>query len=134
MFSEAPRSEEQQTALIDALQEWKSKKFQEIVGKLMPAFCCCYLVRYNQSVMHYLVSKMLSLIALRSSAVSAPLCKSTVRSLHHPLQYHSSMSMHTTCQKLMAETLRPPVLWHACKLVNTAYLASTFACRGLVLS
>ena len=62
MFSEAPRREEQQNALIDALQEWKSKKFQEIVGKLMPAFCCCYLVRYNQSVMHYLVSKMLSSI------------------------------------------------------------------------
>ncbi|KAL0020832.1 hypothetical protein WJX79_006308 [Trebouxia sp. C0005] len=32
MFSEAPKSEEQQTALIDALQEWKSKRFQEIVG------------------------------------------------------------------------------------------------------
>ncbi|KAL0038336.1 hypothetical protein WJX77_002440 [Trebouxia sp. C0004] len=32
MFSEAPKSQEQQTALIDALQEWKSKKFQEIVG------------------------------------------------------------------------------------------------------
>ncbi|KAL0051749.1 hypothetical protein WJX82_001416 [Trebouxia sp. C0006] len=32
MFSEAPRREEQQNALIDALQEWKSKKFQEIVG------------------------------------------------------------------------------------------------------
>ncbi len=32
MFGEAPQTEEQQTALIDALQEWKSKKFQEIVG------------------------------------------------------------------------------------------------------
>ncbi|DBB17786.1 TPA: hypothetical protein ACH3X3_002818 [Trebouxia sp. C0006] len=69
MFSEAPRREEQQNALIDALQEWKSKKFQEIV---------------------------------------APLCKSMVRSLHHPLQYLSSMTMHTTCQKMMANTLRPP--------------------------
>jgi len=42
MFSEAPKNEEQQTALIDALQEWKSKKFQEIVGKLM-SHCACLL-------------------------------------------------------------------------------------------
>ena len=35
MFAEPPQDEEQQTALIDALQEWKSKKFQEIVGELM---------------------------------------------------------------------------------------------------
>lgn len=35
MFAEPPQDEEQQTALIDALQEWKSKKFQEIVGEPM---------------------------------------------------------------------------------------------------
>ena len=32
MFSEAPESEEQQGELIDALQEWKSAKYQEIIG------------------------------------------------------------------------------------------------------
>ena len=35
MHTKAPESEEQQTALIDALQEWKSSKFQEIVGEFV---------------------------------------------------------------------------------------------------
>ena len=37
MFSEAPDSEQQQGELIDALQEWKSAKYQEIIG--MPDTC-----------------------------------------------------------------------------------------------
>ena len=49
MFSEAPKSEEQQTALIDALQEWKSKKFQEIVGKLM-SHCACLLLLLSYQI------------------------------------------------------------------------------------
>ena len=31
-FSDPPHSEDEQAALIDALQDWKSLKYQEIIG------------------------------------------------------------------------------------------------------